>query len=106
MALHRAQILLEPDQHVLLEKRACESRRSMSDLVREIIDEYFTRQSAEEAAQRSLAALDALAAARSTVEGRHGALGPGSLEALLDGLRQERDADLCAAALGDREVAP
>lgn len=94
MTFHRAQILLEPEQHHQLEKRAQESGRSMSDLVREIIDEYFARQTADEAVQRSLGALDGLAFMRMDVASRRGRLEPGSLQALLDESREERDAEL------------
>jgi hypothetical protein len=90
MTLHRAQILLEAAQHRELEKRARESGRSISELVRAITAEYLDRTSGEEAVQRSLAALDALREGRLAIERRHGVL-PLSF---LDEFRPDRDAEL------------
>lgn len=94
MGLYRAQILLETDQHLQLERRAQESGRSMSDLVREIVDEYLTRESVGEALRRSLASLDELAAMRRDIEREHGLLQTSFLDGLLDELREERDAEI------------
>ena len=94
MGLFRAQILLEEDQHLRLERRAQESGRSMSGLVREIVEEYLTRESVGEALRRSLAALDELTAMRRDIEREHGLLETSFLDALLDELREERDAEL------------
>ena len=94
MGLYRAQILLETDQHLKLERRAQESGRSMSDLVREIVDEYLTRESVDEALRRSLAALDELAAARHDIEREHGLLEVSFLDGLMEELREERDAEI------------
>lgn len=90
MALYRAQILLEDDQHDQLERLARDSGRSMSELVREIMAEYFARSSEEESVRRSLAAVDQLSDLRRVLESRHGRL-PASL---LNELREERDAEL------------
>jgi plasmid stability protein len=94
MGLYRAQILLETDQHLKLERRAQESGRSMSDLVREIVDEYLTRESVGEALRRSLAALDELTAMRRDVEREHGLLETSFLDTLMDELREGRDAEI------------
>jgi len=94
MGLYRAQILLEADQHLQLERRAQESGRSMSDLVREIVDEYLTRESMDEALRRSLAALDELTAMRRDIERENGPLETSFLDGLLDELREDRDAEI------------
>ncbi len=94
MQLYRAQILLEADQHLRLERRAQESGRSMSDLVREIVEEYLTRESVGEALRRSLAALDELTAMRREIEREHGLLETSFLNAFVDELREERDAEI------------
>jgi HPt (histidine-containing phosphotransfer) domain-containing protein len=90
VALYRAQILLEEDQHDQLERLARDSGRSMSELVREIMAEYFARSSEEESARRSLAAVDQLSGLRRVLESRHGRL-PASL---LNEMREQRDAEL------------
>ncbi|MFH0916306.1 MAG: ribbon-helix-helix protein, CopG family [bacterium] len=94
MGLYRAQILLETDQHLQLERRAQESGRSMSDLVREIVEEYLTRESVGEAVRRSLAALDELTAMRRDTEREHGLLEASFLDTLMDELREGRDAEI------------
>jgi hypothetical protein len=94
MPLHRAQILLEVDQHRELDRRAHESGRSISELVRESIDEYLARHSETDARARALAALDGLTALRRDLQRAHEGLGTESLAALLDEIREERDEDL------------
>lgn len=97
MALYRAQILLEEEQHHRLEDLARESGRSMSELVREILAEHLTRLSEDESIQRSLTALDELARFRAAIAGEHG-----QLEAsFLNSLRDERDGEVA----GDTEIA-
>ena len=85
---------MEADQHLQLERRAQESGRSMSDLVREIVDEYLTRESVGEALRRSLAALDELTAMRRDVEREHGLLETSFLDEFMDELREGRDAEI------------
>jgi len=87
MALYRAQILLEEDQHSRLERLARESGRSMSQLMREIVAEHLARASEDETVRLSLAALDDLARLRNTVARKHGILSV----RFLDELRDERD---------------
>jgi hypothetical protein len=75
---------------------ARESGRSMSELVRDMMDDYLTRTSEEEATRRSVAALDEPAVLRRRVEQEHGALTP----SLLDELREQRDTEVAGAAPG------
>jgi hypothetical protein len=90
MTLYRAQLLLDEDHHAKLEELARESGRSMSEVVRQIMDEHIARLSAEQATRSALTALDELAQIRQAIERRHGTL-QGSL---LDSLREERDHEL------------
>jgi hypothetical protein len=90
MTLHRAQILLEEDQHRELERRARESGKSISELMRGITAEYLERTSGEEALRRALTALDAMDASRREIERRYGVL-PLSF---LDDIEPDRDAEL------------
>jgi len=66
----------------------------MSDLVREIVEEYLTRESVGEAVRRSLAALDELTAMRRDMERQHGLLETSFLYTLMDELREGRDAEI------------
>ncbi len=90
MTLHRAQILLEEDQHRQLERRARESGRSISELMRQITAEYLERTSGEDSLRRALAALDAMDERRREIEAKHGILPTN----FLDEIRSERDEEL------------
>ena len=90
MTLHRAQILLEESQHKELERRARQSGKSISELMREITADYLERTSGEDSLRRALAALDALRESRLAIEKRHGVL-PLSF---LDEFRPDRDEQL------------
>ncbi len=90
MALFRAQILLEEGQRARLELLARDSGRSMSELVRQAMNEYLARIAEEESVHQSLAAVDRLTELRRGLERKHGRLAP----SLLDELRQERDTEL------------
>jgi HPt (histidine-containing phosphotransfer) domain-containing protein len=103
MALYRAQILLDESHHAGLERLARESGRSMSELVRDMLDDYLARASEEEATCRALAAIDELGGLRQSVERQHGTLAV----SLLDELREERDAEVNSVGGGATErVAP
>ncbi len=45
--MHRTQILIEPEQHRALSDLAKEERKSVSEVVREILREYFENRSVE-----------------------------------------------------------
>ncbi len=94
MALYRAQILLEENQHDQLETLARNSGRSMSDLVREIMTDYLARASDEELLRRSLAAMDELADLRWRIDRERACLAA----SFLDELREERDAEFTPPA--------
>jgi hypothetical protein len=94
MTLLRSQILLEAEQHRQLERRARESGRSISELVRESVDEYLARLSGEEALARTLVALESLSALRGEIRCGRGESGAAALADLMDEVRGERDADL------------
>jgi predicted transcriptional regulator len=87
--LYRAQILLDPDQYGRLRALAAAEKRSISELVRESIDRHLSSRSADEALQRTLAALDGLAELRARVEVAHRVL-PGDF---LEVMREERAAE-------------
>lgn len=48
MSQVRVQILLEPRQHAALKKAARRANKSMSELMRQITDEYLSRNSPEQ----------------------------------------------------------
>lgn len=99
--LQRTQILLEPEQHRALAELASVEGRSISDLVRELIAEQLAQRAQDRAAQRrrQLAGLEAIRGHREAIRQRRGAeTGLPDPSSLIDQLREERDAELTAAA--------
>jgi plasmid stability protein len=87
---HRAQILLDKEQHEALQQIAARERRSMSEVVREIVQAYIAKDERERRLERELAALDALDEIRKRVAERSGAY-EGDL---LAEVRAEREAQM------------
>jgi len=95
--LHRTQILLKQAQHAALTELAKRERRSLSALVRAIVQEELERRAsiAEETRRRRLAALERIAAHRSAIlERREGRPLDVDVAALIDETREERDDEL------------
>jgi hypothetical protein len=69
---YRAQILLEPEQHAALAEAAQRENRSLSDLMREIVDDWLARLDQEAQRQRELLALEELTALRLNIQEEHG----------------------------------
>lgn len=85
----RMQILLEPEQQKALAALAERQERSISDLLREIVQAYLDIQSEEAQMQAERAALKQLKAIREQSRQSYGVF-PGNL---VDDIRRERDED-------------
>lgn len=99
--LQRTQILLEPDQHRLLSELASAEGRSLSDLARELIAAQLAQRAQDRTAQRRrhLAGLEAIRGHREAIRQRRSSeAGLPDPSSLIDQLREERDAELSAAA--------
>jgi len=70
--LHRAQLLLEPEQHEALAEIAEREGRSISDLVREIIRQHLAERDEESKKLTALQALEALSQIRNTLREQYG----------------------------------
>lgn len=70
--LYRAQILLEPEQHRALTELAQQEKRSLSELMREIVGQYLAERAVTTQKQRELAALEALVQMRRQIQAQHG----------------------------------
>ncbi|HMN29577.1 MAG TPA: hypothetical protein PKE45_15615 [Caldilineaceae bacterium] len=95
--LLRTQILLEPAQHEELTTIAQLENRSMSEVVREMLQQQLMlrRQRADLAKQRQLAALEEIGRHRQAiVERRAGKLIDLAVAELIDQLREEHDAEI------------
>ena len=87
--LQRTQILLEPEQHRALTEIAQGEGRSLSDLLREIVDDHLARRGQDERLQQAMQAIDALARIREQVEAEYGMY----TTDLLAEVRAEREQD-------------
>ena len=89
-AYYRTQILLEPGQHRALAELARRQGRSLSDLVREIVEEHLDEQGRQSRLQQELQALQALEQIRHRVQVEHGMC----VGDLLAQVRDEREQDM------------
>lgn len=87
--LHRTQLLLAPKQHQLLADVAQTEGRSVSDLLREIVDQYLAERESQNCLQRHIQAVEALTGIRKKLEREHGVIH----RDLLAEARSERDED-------------
>jgi Arc/MetJ-type ribon-helix-helix transcriptional regulator len=69
---YRAQILLEPEQHEALVKIAQKEQRSISDVMREIVNDWLSRRDRKAQRRRELEALEELTQLRKKIEEDHG----------------------------------
>jgi len=88
--LHRAQILLEADQHRALARIAEQEGRSISDVVREIVQYHLAEKDHEARLLSELRALERLGQIRGRLQEEHGTY-QGDL---LDEVRTERQEDV------------
>jgi predicted DNA-binding protein len=88
---HRTQILLEPEQHRILTERARREGRSLSDLVREMVDLQL-RQGEDDLLARRLDALERIRQHREAMLARRGGQ-PIQIDAaeLVNEVREEQD---------------
>jgi len=87
---YRAQILLEPEQHAALAEVAEREKRSISEVVRQIVGEWLATQDHEAQRQRELQALDELTQLRLKIQEKHGVY----TGDLIEEARAGRDADI------------
>ena len=98
--MHRTQILLEPEQHALLTQFAQNEGRSLSDIVREMLNAQIAlrQREADTLRQQRLETLQRIELHRQQILARrnHQPL-PLQTQDLLDTLREERDEQYCAS---------
>lgn len=99
--LFRAQILLEPEQHRSLAELARLQGRSLSELMREIVDQYLTGM--DEAYRKQLDAFERIKEHRSKIIARRGGKTIQiDLAAVIQEMREERDDQLFRSLSDDR----
>ena len=103
--MHRTQILLEPAQHQALSEIAQREQRSLSDLVREMLQAQLDRRERDAPAvkQRRLEALTQIRRHRQAILDRRGGR-PLEIDAvdLIKQIRDERDGEL-TGVIPDRD---
>ncbi len=87
---YRAQILLEPEQHAVLAQAARREERSISDLIREIVDQWLKQQDEQRLWEQCMQSLEHLNQIRERIQQEYGVY-QGDL---LESARAERDEDL------------
>jgi hypothetical protein len=103
--MQRTQILLEPAQHEWLVGVARAQERSVSDLIREMVDHQIDEMNrkAETDRQRRLAALDRISQRREKMlEAMGGQPISGDTVELINQMREERSAEIFATLTGGR----
>jgi Arc/MetJ-type ribon-helix-helix transcriptional regulator len=70
--LHRAQVLLEPEQHEALAEIAQQEGRSISDLVREIVRQHLAERDEETRKLSALQAIEELSQIRGRLQEQRG----------------------------------
>ena len=88
--MYRAQILLEQQQHETLAKIASREKRSISDVVREIVNEWLAAQTFESQKRLELDALEQLGQIRLRIQEQRGVYRGD----LLAEARSEREQDI------------
>lgn len=69
--MHRAQILLDPDQHDALAEIAQRDGSSISEIVRNVVESWLVRRRQDESARKQLEALDTFREHRQRPLGQH-----------------------------------
>ena len=104
--MHRAQILLDPEQHRALAKIAEQEGTSISEIVRTAVDEWLAGRQEEEVRRKRLADLEIIRAHRQEIlDRRSGKPLEIDVAALIEQMRDERAAELLAAAFGGSQDA-
>jgi len=96
--LHRAQVLLETEQHEALVEIAAQEGRSISDVVREIVREHLAERSEQAQQTNALKAIEWLTQVRDALQEEHGVL----TADLLAEARAEWEEDVERVWRGDR----
>lgn len=86
--LHRTQVLLEPQQHRELTRIAAEEHRSLSDLLREIVQKELDRQRCDDQRRRA----ERVAAIEQIRQNRRRAAASGEVDPTLDSVELLREA--------------
>jgi predicted DNA-binding ribbon-helix-helix protein len=95
--LHRAQLLLESEQHEALAEIARQEGRSISDLVREIVRQHLVERDKQARQLRELEALEGLSQIREKLREEYGVYPEG----LLAEVREEREEELERVGRGE-----
>ncbi|MFU8771316.1 MAG: plasmid partition protein ParG [Anaerolineales bacterium] len=93
--MHRAQILIDPKQHETLAEIAQREGASISELVRQAVQNWLNEHHGEELRRRQLQALTKINQHRQTILDRRGGQPlEVDLEDIIEQIREERDDEL------------
>jgi hypothetical protein len=97
--MHRTQILLEPEQHKVLEEIARHEGQSISEIVREILREVLPLRTIAARRQQEIKAIEKLRHIRTRVAQSYGLVGVD----LIAEARAEREQQLALAQTGENQ---
>ncbi len=99
--MHRAQILLDPEQHNALAEIARRDGTSISEIVRTVVESWLIERRQEESTRRQLEALDTIREHRQALLDQHkGQPLNIDLSNFIEEMREERDDELRANTFG------
>jgi predicted transcriptional regulator len=99
--MHRAQILLDPDQHDALAEIAQRDGSSISEIVRNVVESWLIERRQEESTRGQLEALDTIREHRQALLDQHkGQPLNIDLSNLIEEMREKRDDELRASTFG------
>jgi len=100
--MHRAQILLDPDQHKVLGEKAQREGTSISEIVRQAVDQLLNAERTERIIRKRLQALDEIEQDKQAIlDRRKGVPITADPSEILDQIRANRDDELLANAFDD-----
>jgi hypothetical protein len=101
--MHRAQILIDPEQHQTLAEIAQREGTSISEIVRHAVQHWLAERHADQALHRQMDALEEINQHRQLIlDRRDGKSLEHDLAELIEQMREERDGELITGSLSHR----
>jgi hypothetical protein len=101
--MHRAQILIDPEQHQALAEIAQQEGTSISEIVRHAVQHWLAERHADQVLHRQMDALEEIDRHRQLILNRRdGKALEHDLVELIEQMREERDGELITGSLSHR----
>jgi len=101
--MHRAQILIDPEQHQALAEIAQQEGTSISEIVRHAVRHWLAERHADQVLRRQMDALEEINRNRQLIlDRRDGKALEHDLDELIEQMQEERDGELITGSLSHR----